>query len=111
MAVFQASLLEAMESLRDEMQSMKKAAKEVEVDQTPTSASKPGTSKQTDTLPPNTAPNTQPSKNTDEAMELDVYGPSLQPRFGDAQSEHGCDLETIGSSVRSVRTTQTGVFG
>ena len=61
-------MLEAMKSLRDEMQSMKKTAKEVEVDQTPTSASKPGTTKQTDTLPPNTAPNTQPSEHTNEAM-------------------------------------------
>ena len=65
---------------------MKKTAKEVEVDQTPTSASKPGTSKQTDTLPLNTDLNTKPSEHTDEAMELDVYGPSLPPRFEDAQS-------------------------
>ena len=48
-------MLEAMKSLRDEMQSMKKSAQEVVVDQT-TSASKPGTSKQTDTLSPNTQP-------------------------------------------------------
>ena len=38
---------------------MKKSTKEVEVDQTTASVSKPGTSKQTDTLPPNTAPNTR----------------------------------------------------
>ena len=25
-------------------------------------------------------------------LELDVYGPSLPPQFGDAQSEHGSDL-------------------
>ena len=37
----------------------------------------------TDNLPPNTQ-----SERTDEAMELDVYGPFLPPRFGDAQSEH-----------------------
>ena len=52
MGVFKASMLEAMKSLRDDMQCMKKTVKEVEVDQTPTSASKPGTSKETDTLPP-----------------------------------------------------------
>ena len=103
MGVFQASMLEAMKSLRDKMQSMKKTVKEVEVDQTPTSASKPGTSKQTDTLPPNT----QPFKHTDEAMELDLYGPSLPPRFGDAQSKHGSDP----NQVRPVQTTRTGVFG
>ena len=87
---FQASMLEAMKSLRDEMQSMKKSGKEVELDQSSTSASKPGPSKQSDNLPPNSAPNTH-SEHTDEAMELDVYGPSLPPRFGDAQSEHGSD--------------------
>ena len=89
MGVFQTSMLEAMKSLRDEMQSMKKTVKEVEVDQTPASASKPGTSKQTDTLPQNTTPNTQPSEHMDEAMELDLYGSPLPPRFGDAQSEYG----------------------
>ena len=84
MGAFQASMLEAMKSLRDEMQSIKKSAKEVELDQSSTSASKPGPSKQSDNLPPNTQ-----SERTVEAMELDVYGPSLPPRFGDAQSEHG----------------------
>ena len=84
-------MLEAMKSLRDETQSMKKTVKEVEVDQTPASASKPGTSKQTDTLPPNTAPNTQPSEHMDEAMELDLYGPPLPPQFGHAQFQHGSD--------------------
>ena len=87
--MFQASILEAMKSLRDEFQYMKKTAK-MEVDQTSDSASKPGTSKQTDTLSPNTGPNTQPSKHID-SMELDEYGPSLPPRFGDAQSKNGSD--------------------
>ena len=41
-----------MKSLRDEMQSIEKSAKEVELDQSSTSASKPGTSKQSDNLPP-----------------------------------------------------------
>ena len=44
MVVFQVSMLEAMKCLRDEFQSFKKTYKEVEVDQTSTSASKPGTS-------------------------------------------------------------------
>ena len=87
MGSFQASMLEAMKSLRDEMQSIKKSAKEVELDQSSTSALKPGPSKQYDNFPPNPAPSTQ-SKRTDEAMELDVYGP-LPPRFGDGQSKHG----------------------
>ena len=83
-------MLEAMKSLRDEMQSMKKSAKEVELDQSSTSASKPGPSKQFDNLPPNSAPNTH-SECTDEAKEFDVYGPSLPQQFGDAGSEHGSD--------------------
>ena len=45
-------MLEAMKSLRDEMQSIKNSAKEVELDQSSTSASKPGPSKQSDNLPP-----------------------------------------------------------
>ena len=84
-------MLKAMKFLRDEMQSIKKSAKEVELDQSSTSASKSGPSTQPDNLPPNTAPNTLHSEHTDEAMELDVYGPSLPPRFGDAQSKHGSD--------------------
>ena len=112
MGAFQVSILEAMKSLREEMQSIKKSAKEVELDQSSTSASKPGPSKQSDNLPPNTtfertneameldvygpSPKPGPSKQsdnlppnttserTDEAMELDMYGP-LPPRFGDAQ--------------------------
>ena len=44
MGVFQASMLEELKSLRDEFQSLKKTSKG-EVDQTSSSASKPGTSK------------------------------------------------------------------
>ena len=72
MGVFQASMLETMKSLRDEFQSFKKTSKEVEVDQTSASASKLGTSKQTENLDP-TTPRTQPSCHTDEAMEVDLY--------------------------------------
>ena len=94
MGAFQASMFEAMKSLRDEFQSMKKTLKTVEVDQTPTLASRPGTSEQTDTLAPNTASNTapnKPSKHMGEAMELDTYSPPLPPWFGDALSKHGSD--------------------
>ena len=103
MVAFQASILEAMKSLRDEMQSIKKSAKEVELDQNSTSASKPGPSTQLDNLPPNTAPNTLLSERTDEAMELDVYGPSFPPQFGDAQSEHGSDISEQPEQVCSSR--------
>ena len=90
MGAFQASMLEAMKSLRDEMQSIRMSAKEVDLDQSSTYASKPGPSKQSDNLLTNNAPNTQP-ESTDEAMEFDLYGPSLPPQFGDAQSQHGLD--------------------
>ena len=93
MGAFQASMLEAMKSLREKMQSMKKSAKEVELDQSSISALKPGPSKQSDYLPPNSAPNTHSERN-DESMELDVYSPSLPPRFRDDQSEHGSDHQS-----------------
>ena len=51
MGVFQASMLEAMKSLQDEFQSLKETSKE-EVDQTSSSASKPGASKQPENLDP-----------------------------------------------------------
>ena len=119
-------MLEAMMSLRDEMQTMKKTAEEVEVDQIPSSASKPGTSKQTDTFHPNTALNTQPSEHTDDAMELDLYDPPLPPWFGDAHSEDGSDPNMVriinqtspnnpNKCVRleskSMRTSENKMFG
>ena len=64
-----------MKSLRDKFQSSKKTFKEVEVDQTSPSASKPGTSKQTENLDPTPPPRPQPSSHMDEAMEVDLYGP------------------------------------
>ena len=67
MGVFQASMHKAMKCLLDKFQSFKKTSKEVEVDQTSTSASKPGTSKQTENLDP-TPPRPQPSSHPDEAM-------------------------------------------
>ena len=73
---------------------MKKNVKTVEVDQTPTPASWPGTNEQTDTLAPNTALSTapnKPSKHMGEAMELESYSRPLPPWFG--------------SSMKQVRTT------
>ena len=65
----------------------------MEVDQTSTSASKPGTSKQTENLDPTPLrpPRTQPSSRMDEAMEVDLYGPPLPPRLGDDHSMHDSD--------------------
>ena len=52
MGVFQASMLEAMQSLRDWFKTMKKSS-ELGVDQISASDPKPGTSKQNDDLPSN----------------------------------------------------------
>ena len=89
--VFQASMLEAMKSLREEMQSMKKAS-EAEVDETFASPSKAGPSKQSVELSgPNIHPNPPTSDYLDaQPMETDFCGPSLPPRFGQSvQSNHG----------------------
>ena len=93
-----------MKSLRDEFQSFKKTSKEVELDQTSISVSKPGTSKQTENLDPTPPPTTQPSSHTDEAMEVDLYGP-LPPRLGDNQSMHDSDPRPEQHSSQSEETS------
>ena len=75
MGSFQASLLGAFQSLREELT----AKKQKELDQTSFLASKPGTSSKTavnlDLPPPRTSNNIQT-----EAMDVD-YGPALPPRL------------------------------
>ena len=75
MGSFQASMLEAFQSLREELT----AKKQTEVAQTSFLASKPGTSSKTavnlDLPPPRTSTNIQT-----EAMDVD-YGPALPPRL------------------------------
>ena len=81
MGSFQASMLEAFQSLRDEFTSFQKMSKkQVEVDQTSASASKPGPSNQAVNLdlPP---PRPRPTSHSVEEMEVD-YGPALPPRLG-----------------------------
>ena len=58
MGVLQASIMEAIQYLRDKIESFKKSS-EMGVDQISASDPKPGTSKQTDDLPSH--PNTQPN--------------------------------------------------
>ena len=76
MGSFQASMLEAFQSLRDELTSKK----QVEVDQTSASASKPGPSQTAVNLdlPPPRQPRTASNV---EQMEVD-YGPALPPHLG-----------------------------
>ena len=75
MGSFQASMLEAFQSLRDELTTKKQAG----VDQTPASASKPGpsTSAVNLDLPP---PRPKTTSHVEE-MEVD-YGPALPPHLG-----------------------------
>ena len=109
MGGFQASMLEAFQSLRDEFLSFKKTSNqpEVEVDQTSASASKPGTSSQAVNLdPPHLRP--RPTSQSAEAMEVD-YGPALPPRLGadhphDNASDQLSSLSYAPSKVALART-------
>ena len=103
MGVFQASMLQAMKSLREEMQSMKKAS-EAEVDKTSTSISKAGPSKLPD-------PTTQASEHSDaQAIDTDFCGPSPPPRFTQSlQSDHGSkhsDLQSDNLDPQSEHSEQ-----
>ena len=95
MGVFQASMFDAMKSLRDEFQTLKNTSTEVGVDQTSTSVSKPGTSKRHEILDPKTPPRTQSTPLSDEAMEVDQYGPLLPPRLGGDHSMHDSDPRPV----------------
>ena len=78
MGVFHVPMLKAMKSLREELQSMKKASK-AEVDKTSASTSKAGPSKQSD---PIMHLNPRTSDHSDaQPMETDFCGPSLPPQF------------------------------
>ena len=102
---FLASMLEAIKSLQDEMQSMKKAS-EVEVDKTSASLSKAGPSKQPDLTTGTSDPTTQASDHTDaQSMDTDVYGPPIPPKFtqsvlSDHASKHS-DLQSDHSGPQS----------
>ena len=90
MGVLQASILEAMKSLRDEMHSMKKASESYVV-QTSVSLPKAGPSKQPDPIPTRTSISTTRASDHSDAQPMDTedYGPPLHPRFTQSvQSEH-----------------------
>ena len=107
MGVFQVSMLEAMKSLREQMQSMKKAS-EAEVDKTSASTSKAGPSKQSD---PIIHPNPRASNHSDaQPMKTDFCGPSLPQQFTQSvQSDHGSghsDLQSEHSDPQSEHLEQ-----
>ena len=87
MGVFQASMLEAMKSLRDEMHSMKKAS-ESDVVQTSDSLSKAGPNKQHDPIPTRTSISTTRASDHSDAQPMDTehHGAPLPPQS--TQSEH-----------------------
>ena len=107
MGVFQASMLEAMKSLREQLQSVKKAS-EAEVVKTSASPSKAGPSTQPDLI---IHPNPQTSDHSDaQPMETDFCGPSLPPQFTQSvQSNHGSkhsDLQSEHSGPQSEHSEQ-----
>ena len=72
MGAFQANILEAMNNLREDFQKPLQKSKQVEVDQTSASASKPN---------PSQSKNLDSSKpSAVESMDVD-YGPALPPRL------------------------------
>ena len=90
MGVFQASMLEAMKSLRNEMHSMKKVS-ESDVVQTSDSLPKAGPSKQPDPIATRTSISTTRASNHLDAqpMATDHYGPPLPLKSTQSvQSEH-----------------------
>ena len=77
MGIFQANMLEAMKSLREDFQkSIQKTSSRV--DQTPASASKPGPC---NTVHLDPSPRPRPTPHSVESMEVE-YGPALPPRLG-----------------------------
>ena len=72
MGAFQASMLEAFNSLREDFQKSLQKSKQVEVDQTSSSASKPKLSHSKNLDPSNTS--------AVESMDVD-YGPDLPPHL------------------------------
>ena len=90
MGVFQASMLEAMKCLRDEMLSFKKAS-ESDVVKTSDSAKagpKPGPSNQPNPIPTRTSISRASDHSDVQAMDTDFYGPPLPPKSSqNVQSE------------------------
>ena len=98
MWVFQASMLETMKSLRDEILSFQKTSESGVVKTSDSAQAKPlpGTSSQPD--PPPRTSNLSPSEHSDvQHMDLEPYGPPLPPKSSQPQSEHASkpsDLES-----------------
>ena len=91
MGVFQASMLEAMKSLRDEILSLKKASKSdvVQTSNSTKAGPKPGPSNQPDPIPTRTSIPRASNHSDVQPMETDFYGPPLPPKSSqNVQSKH-----------------------
>ena len=94
---------------QDKFQSFKKTSKEVEVGQTSASTSKTGTSRQTENLEPSPPLRNQPSSHMDEAMEVDLYSPSLPPCLRGDHSMHNSDpRQSKSKNVQIRESTKIG---
>ena len=114
MGVFQASMLEAVKSLRDEIHSMTKTS-ESDVVHTSDSLPKAGPSKQPDLIPTRTSISTTPASDHSDAQPMDTEhcGPPLPPRSTQIiQSEHASrhsDVESNHSDHHSESEQPTRV--
>ena len=92
MGIFQANMLEAMKSLREDFQkSTQTSSSQVEVNQTSTSAIKPGPS---NTVHLDPSPKPRPLSHSVESMEVD-YGPAPPPRLRVDPSRHVNDASGL----------------
>ena len=107
MGVFQASMLEAMKCLRDEMLSFKKASESdvVKTSDSVQAGPKPKTSNQPDSIPTWTSIPRASDHSDVQPMDTEHYGPPLPPKSSqNVQSEHAfkqSDIESNHSEHRS----------
>ena len=107
MGVFQASMLEAMKSLQEEMQSMKKASK-AEVDKTSASLSKAGPSKLPDPTTTQTSFPTRASDHSDaQPMDTDVYGPPFPSKFTQSVQSDPASKNSLHSDKKKTQGSQS----
>ena len=98
MGVFQASMLEAIKYLRDEMLSFKKASKSDVVQTFDSAKARPGPSNQPDPIPTRTSIARASDHSDVQPMDTDVCGPSLPPKSSqNVQSEHASKQSDIES--------------
>ena len=100
MGVFQASMLEAMKSLRYEMLSFEKASKSdvVKTSDSAQAGPKPGPSNQPDPIPTPTSIPRASDHSDVQPTDTDFYGPPLPPKSSqNVQFEHGSKQSDIES--------------